>query len=272
MALLAGAAPTAARSAAAERDAPAGRHVARDGHVDVGPRLVDGRWALQAHVDHDGRSAWHALDELVLEVGTAARTTLPADPAYRFLGRPGDRVWVLPQTQRPGVVWPGWNTQDPGVTARVRRPVTWTLHGVRGPDAAAARGFALFLNDGFGTPEVVFAGARPFPQRSTVAVDTHVHGNWAFPRPGAYALDVEMSAVLRDGTRVADRRLLRFAVGGADPDAAFAVGGDHEGADDAGRAAAGTDAGVPILLGALLVLAVVVVATGLRLRRVRGQA
>jgi hypothetical protein len=63
------------------------------GHVDVGPRFVDGAWTLLAHDDTVVPSVWRRLEETVLRVGDAARQTVPDDPTYDFLGvEPGTDV------------------------------------------------------------------------------------------------------------------------------------------------------------------------------------
>jgi len=147
-----------------------------------------------------------------------ARIAVPQDPAYSFLGTPGQQVWVIPQVQQDGIVWPGWNTQDTEVAARVDREVTWSLEGVRGPGA-----FTLFLNSDFGKPQPVFDSRKPFPQQTGVDVNTHVHGNWTFDAEGTYLLDVAMTAKLTDGSNVTDRRTLRIYAGDGDPRTAFAT-------------------------------------------------
>jgi len=260
--------PVASAQDAAPRGAgaaPGERAVLDAGHVDLGPRFVDGAWRVQLRDDRPDPPVWRDLEDAVIHVRDAARVTVPDDPAFRFLGRPGTPVWVLPQVQDPDVVWPGWNTEDREVVARVLGEVRWRLHGVEGPGGRAARGFALFLNDRFGAPAIRFAGARPMPQQLGVPLGTHAHGNWVFPAPGAYGLDVELSAALRDGTSVRDRRTLRFAVGDGDPAAAFALGSV---ADDG----SGDGPGPALLLGALAVLVLVVVLVTLRSLRRREEA
>ncbi|GAA2687319.1 MULTISPECIES: TIGR03773 family transporter-associated surface protein [Actinosynnema] len=215
------------------------RVVIADGHVDLGPRVVDGKWVVQLRDDSGAEPVWREPGDVVLHVPDSVRTVVPDDPAYAFLGTAGSEVWVLPQAQSAGVVWPGWNTQDPSIAGSGGREVDWRLHGVTGPG-----GFELFLNGNFGKPEVVFSGAKGFPQETGVELGTHAHGNWVFTAPGSYALDVEMAAA--DGR--ADRAVLRVHVGGGDPNAAFAVtppsGGAPTGEESAGgESASGESAG-----------------------------
>jgi putative ABC transporter-associated repeat protein len=183
--------------------------VIADGHVDLGPRFVDGRWTVQIRDDSAIPPTWRTVSDVVLRAADTAKVEVPADPAYAFLGAPGTSVWLLPQVQRAGILWPGWNTQDPEVATKVGGEVTWKLHGVTGPGV-----FVLFLNGEFGAPQVVFDGAKPFPQETGIEPNSHVHGNWSFTATGLYVLDIEMSA----GDLV-DRTDLRIQVGdGAVPE------------------------------------------------------
>ncbi|WP_232519975.1 TIGR03773 family transporter-associated surface protein [Actinosynnema pretiosum] len=213
-AVLAGA-PAAQAQAQEQAQAQDGeRVVIADGHVDLGPRVVNGKWVVQLRDDSGAEPVWREPGDVVLHVPDSVRTAVPDDPAYAFLGAAGSQVWVLPQAQGDGVVWPGWNTQDPSIAGLGGREVDWRLHGVTGPGE-----FQLFLNGNFGEPEVVFSGAKGFPQETGVELGTHAHGNWVFSAPGSYALDVEMAA--SDGR--ADRAVLRVHVGAGDPNEAFTV-------------------------------------------------
>jgi putative ABC transporter-associated repeat protein len=212
------AAPSAASSVQASEPTATGRRVIGDGHVDMGARFVAGRWTIQVRDDTVRPAVWRNLTDVVLHAVDTAQIEVPGDPAFAFLGRPGSRVWVLPQVQQRGVLWPGWNTQDPQVTTAVNREVTWRLNSVTGPGR-----FALFVNGDFGAPRVLFNSAQPYPQQTGIDLNTHAHGNWVFSAPGTYLLDIDMSARTLDGRQVADRKLLRVFVGGGDATTAFAV-------------------------------------------------
>ncbi|UGQ11045.1 TIGR03773 family transporter-associated surface protein [Yinghuangia sp. ASG 101] len=192
--------------------------VIADGHLDLGPRVVDGRWTVQIRDDTTRPPTWRYPEDVVVHVTDTARQELPDDPAYTFLGAPGEPVWLLPQVQQAGVPWPGWNTQDPSVLDPPVRDVAWSIERVQGPGT-----FVLFLNEDFGAPHTVFNSTRPFPQQLAVEPNTHAHGNWAFTRPGVYLLDVRMTARASDGRALDDRRTLRLAVGTPQPRDAFAV-------------------------------------------------
>ncbi len=255
--------PTSTSSVRAGESTATGRTVVGDGHVDMGARFVDGAWTIQIRDDTVRPAVWRNPSDVVWHAVDAAKLQVPDDPQFAFLGRPGSQVWVLPQVQRPGVLWPGWNTQDPQVATTVNREVTWTLHGVTGPGA-----FVLFANADFGTPRVLFNSTRPVPQRTGIDVGTHVHGNWVFTAPGSYLLDVAMSARTRDGRQVDDRALLRVFVGAGNASAAFDVAappGSQATAPPAARDPGESAAAIPgwawLLIGGVGVIALIAAAT-----------
>lgn len=193
-------------------DGPA---VLERGHVDIGPRYVDGAWTVLVHddaarTDDDATSVWRSPDETVFRVGDEAILTVPDGEAYAFLGMPsGQEVHVVPQVQDPDVVWLGWNTQDPEVMSTIDRGVTMSLLGVEGPGDVV-----VYLQSGsFDEPDVLWDSRTVEPQPAWVAVNTHAHANWVFSDPGVYLARVEISAELVDGGTVSDTRDLRFAVG-----------------------------------------------------------
>lgn len=256
-----------------EQAVAGGEKTLADGHVDVGPRFVDGRWTLLIHDDQakatDGDpahpSVWRRPERTVLRVTDAAVQEVPDDPTYKFLpAEPGDRVHVVPQTQDPDVVWVGWNTQDPQVMERIDRGATMTLLGVQGPGD-----LVVYLQSGdFGDPQVLWdSTAKPKP--AWVDVNTHTHANWVFTRPGVYLVRVRISADLIDGTTVSDTRDLRFAVGTATrPADALAARwtGPAPAADEPTPAGDGAESGDDDASGSggvVVVLIVVVVAVAL---------
>ncbi|WP_245795794.1 TIGR03773 family transporter-associated surface protein [Actinacidiphila alni] len=211
---------TGALPARAEGPVPTatGRTVISDGHIDMGPRLDHGRWIIGIRDDSGPSPVWRDPDDTVLQAVDAAAVTVPADKRFSFLGRAGNQVWLLPQVQQQGVLWPGWNSQDPSIVHTVDREVTWKLESVRGPGR-----FLLFVNESFGTPTILFDTARRLPQETGIDINSHVHGNWAFSAPGTYLLGIRMSARSLSGTAYDTRATLRLSVGPQDPRLAFAT-------------------------------------------------
>lgn len=187
-----------------------GQHEIAAGHVDMGPAFVEGSWELMFRDDSTAEPVWRDPADVVLRGNDTAMMPVPDDPRYSFVqAAAGEQVYVIPQTELAGVVWPGWNTQNPQVVERLGRGVTFTLEGVEGPG-----GFSMYLENGtFGAPEVLWTSDTTDPQDIFVEPNVHTHANWVFTQPGAYYLTVRAHAELADGTVVSDTARLLFAVG-----------------------------------------------------------
>lgn len=210
---------TALVAHAASPAPPDGRAVVDRGHVDLAPRFVDGAWRVQVRDGTLEPSVWRETDDVVFHVRDTAELTMPDDPAYAFVGKAaGQAVHVVPQTEMPGVVWIGWNTQDAGVIEGVKRQIAFTLVDVEGPGD-----LLLYLQSGNLTaPQVLWDSRETGLQDIFMDTNVHTHGNWIFTEPGTYLLTVEFAAELADGTPLVDRKVLRFAVGdSADTQAVF---------------------------------------------------
>lgn len=182
--------------------------VLTEGHVDYAARLVDGRLrSLIKDGTSPGSVVWREPASVTFAVGDNARTTIPSGAT--FLGRPGDMVWVMPQLQRAGVLWAGWNTEELN-GAQVDGPLAWRLDAVAGPGDVT-----IFQAGVFGEPDVLFRSADGLPDTRSVPLGTHAHGNWVFSREGAYRLTFTMSVRLRSGEAVEDTQTLPVTVGTA---------------------------------------------------------
>lgn len=249
-----------------------GRVEISSGHVDMGPKYVDGTWTLMFHDDHAETPVWRRAEDVVLKGDDTSLLPKPDDERYSFVkADAGDDVYVIPQTELAGVVWPGWNTQDPEVVSRLGQGVTLTLEKVEGPGQ-----FTLYLENGnFSAPQVLWSSDRSEPQDIWVEPNTHTHANWVFTEPGAYFLTVTAHAELADGTVESDTQRLQFAVGSQTTseqvfEAAAARGevGASASADESATAESGENsadepaaqdsfsAALPWVLGGLLLLLV----------------
>lgn len=200
--------------------------VVRDaGHVDFGPTLNTGRWAIEIHDDTAVPSFWRLPSDVVMKVNDAAIKQVPDGDGYAFLGQePGADVWIIPQVQAPGVIWAGWNTQEPTVLDTLSRGATLRVLGVQGPGD-----LTVYLQNGnFGDVTVLWSSRQPFPQDSWIEVNTHTHANWVFDSPGIYLVEIEIDGTLVSGETVTARDALRFSVGDStDPQAAFGMSFDQ---------------------------------------------
>lgn len=266
--------PNLQQSLAPNQPIVRGEQILQTGHVDMGPKYDDGQWRFLVHddaarADADATSVWRYPEDTVMRVLDEGKLTVPDDPAYEFLGaEPGSSVWVVPQTQNTDVVWLGWNTQDPDVMKAIDRGVTLSLTGVQGPGTVT-----VYLQSGsFGEPQVLWDSRKPETQPIWVDVNTHTHANWVFTEPGVYLLRLTATADLVDGGEVSDTQLIRFAVGtgtptgdalaatwtGPETEATAPITAGPEGST--APAAPGQDPLVPILIGAIVLVAAGLVA------------
>ena len=210
------------------------------GHVDLGPRLIDGQWRAGLRHDAESGAVWRDPNQTVLRVNDAAIMTAPNSADYPFLADvAGKPVHVIPQTQNPSVVWLGWNTQDPAVTATIDRGLTMRVGPVSGPGRAW-----LFLQSGtFGKP-LLLADSGAAPGDVWIDSGTHVHANWAFSQPGTYTATVTFLGTTTAGEAVNASTTLRFAVGdAASASEALAMAAPAASGSGSGAPAAGTSQG-----------------------------
>lgn len=160
------------------------------GHVDViGIAYENG--ALDVHVHADGHAAEYDPSEVQLVAKPAARTTVPEDPAYKFLGTPGSPVWVLPQVQDPNLLFAGIAAEEvePGVFKEDTLKVD--VVGVSGP-----ADFSIFTTDAVGKPTILVDSGDGLPDRTTATAGGHRHVNWAFEAAGTYKVWVRVRGTL----------------------------------------------------------------------------
>ena len=224
----------------AEQPVASGRTEISAGHVDMGPRFNNGKFELMLHDDHGESPVWRSLDEVIYRGSDKAILEVPNDPRYSFVGAPaGSKVYVIPQTETKGVIWPGWNTQDPQLVSKLNRGVNLTLEQVSGPGM-----FSLYLENGnFSAPQVLWSSTKSEPQKLWVEKNTHTHANWVFTAPGEYLLKVTASAELSDGSTVSDTRYLKFAVGdSASADTLYAMEAQARGSSDSASSGSASSA------------------------------
>ena len=213
--------PALDQTVGADEEASTESAVIGTGHVDIGPRMVDGQWSVALRDDSGAHPVWRDPDRTVLRVTDAALMAAPTGSDYAFMGaQAGEQYYVVPQTQNPDVVWLGWNTQDPGVVSAIDRGATMRIGSVSGPGRTW-----MFLQDGtFGKPRLLVDGQSGQAQDVWVDASTHVHANWVFTAPGVYTAALTFSARTTDGQQLSASTTLRFAVGSqTSADEAFAA-------------------------------------------------
>lgn len=162
--------------------------VLNEGHADViAVAFEDGE--LDLHVHDEEADAEHAPEDVTIQVLPAAETTVPTDPAFGFLGEPGDPVWILPQIEDPELLFAGLATEEVEPGDLVNDQVRVTL-AVFGPGEVA-----LYIEDFLGLPsEILFDTGDGKLNTFTLTAGTHTHANWAFSQPGNYYWAVTTTA------------------------------------------------------------------------------
>jgi surface-anchored protein len=168
------------------------------GHADaIDVHYEDGALKLRVHDDTVSPSVSRDPADVTLQALPAAETAVPDLPAFSFLGEPGTSVWMLPQVQDPGLLWPGWNTTALSSGVFAGDKVSLSLVGVAGPGDVT-----LFDTNSLGVPNVKFRSSDGLPDALSVPVHTHAHASWAFTKTGRYTLRFQADATLTTGAQV----------------------------------------------------------------------
>ncbi|MGW6195776.1 TIGR03773 family transporter-associated surface protein [Kribbella sp. NPDC055110] len=191
------------------------------GHADYAVRIENG--ALTSRLKDGtkgGDPVWRDPGSVIVRLGSPAGTTVPGG-AFSFLGAAGTQIWQIPQTQKDGVVWLGWNTEELNAAQVYGGGVDWRLDKVTGPGRVA-----VFEFDSFGQPKVIFNSGDGLPDTYRIPLGTHAHGNWAFTKAGTYRVTFTHTATFANGKQSTDTATLTFEVG-ASGGARSADGSSH---------------------------------------------
>ncbi|MFN0069161.1 MAG: choice-of-anchor M domain-containing protein [Limisphaerales bacterium] len=186
--------------------APRATTILTEGHADIGIAYENGAWDL--HVHDEENDIEYAPDEALFCVPSAAASTVPADPAFSFLGAAGDTVYILPQTEVPGLLFLGLGSEEIASGDFQGDVLNLTLAALAGPGA-----FSLFTVDGLGVPTVYWNSADGLGDTFAFPTGGHAHFNYGFTAPGDYSVGLQVAGVLADGTTtVSDIATYQFKV------------------------------------------------------------
>lgn len=166
-----------------------------NGHVDLRAMDVNGQLSVALGDDsrqHATESVTRTIDSTTLEVTKLAKVKREGDvlanPSYDVLGPKGSELYILPQAQQPGRVWPGFSSET---LDRTKYPdgATMTLTPVSAPKGGKWFAYTATL----GAIQTMYASSDkasdiPLPP------GTHMHTAWAFTKPGTYTIDVTARA------------------------------------------------------------------------------
>lgn len=163
------------------------------GHADIGVAYENSAWDL--HVHDEVNDIEYEPGAAVFRLDTNTHITIPANPAYSFLGAAGNSAWVLPQTQQDDKVFLGLGAEELSATDW-NGSIQLTLKGVAGPGS-----LAVWDNDAFGNPTVLLNSANGIDASEKLVLQPggHTHLNWGFTAPGDYSVTFEAS-----GTHIVD--------------------------------------------------------------------
>jgi len=183
------------------------------GHVDViEVEYEDGEMELGVHDDTVEPGEHRHHDDVIFVVKPEAKTTVPSDPAFAFLGTAGAPVWILPQVENEDLLFAGIATEE--LEAGVFEGDTVDLTVQQLISAPSSAKMAIYTEDLFGQPTVLANSRDGLPDVVDLSVGEHLHVNWAFSKAGVYLLKVKASATLAGTTTVveSDSVYLRFVV------------------------------------------------------------
>jgi surface-anchored protein len=195
-----------------------GATILNDGHVDIASLIEGDALVTKVKDTSEGsQPVWREPEETVLQLLPESKTVVPSDPAFAFLGEPGSPVWQVSQTQRDGLLWPGWSTEALPLSA-TNGGIAWKLADIEGyPDATGAPSavgdFALYELGTFGAVSVLFDSADAQRSSFTIPQNVHAHGTWSFTAEGAYCMSFARSAQSPSGATLADEFVVAVAVG-----------------------------------------------------------
>ncbi|MFC3737336.1 choice-of-anchor M domain-containing protein [Paractinoplanes deccanensis] len=162
------------------------------GHVDVvDVAYEDGALEIGVHDETVEPDVEREVDDVVLLVKRAARTTVPDSTAFGFLGAPGARVWVLPEIQNEELLWPGLSAEEIEAGVFTGDTVTARVEGVAGPGRVA-----VWTEDAVGTPHILVNSGDGLPDAFPLAAGAHQHASWGFQKAGTYLIKVRATGTL----------------------------------------------------------------------------
>ena len=136
------------------------------------------------------------------------RRSVPA--GYEFIAPQGEEVIIAPQTQIPGVLWPGWNTEDIRKGEVVGDALTMELEKIKAPEGASVE---VFQEGWGGGAQRIWSSDEPEYGSYIQPVGSHVHSNWAFTDPGRYELTFHVQGTEANGQKLDARQTYVFEVG-----------------------------------------------------------
>jgi surface-anchored protein len=167
-------------------------------HADIGAGFEDEQFDL--HVHDETHDVEYTPDDVIIRVGTAARTIIPESAAFRFLGPAGGPIWIVPQIQDERLPFLGFATEEIEDGIFTNDEVKFSLESFSGPGQ-----FIVYSVVGLGTPVVhinTADGVSATNDFRVLPTGGHQDLNWAFTAPGLYHVRISAEGTLINGNRL----------------------------------------------------------------------
>ncbi|UED86419.1 choice-of-anchor M domain-containing protein [Streptomyces profundus] len=193
-----------------DRDVPAEPRdllVLDHGHIDAFNVVAEGDdLVLNLKEDVTGSHVTHAPEDVALHVKPDALTE---DIPEAYPGSPAG--YLLPLTQDPNLVWPGWDTN--GTAGSGYTDVEIDISSVAGPGDV----FLYTTNTFGGVVSLLEEGGYELPGTLREATPAHTHAQWTFTEAGTYTLTARATATnpANGAAITSDSATYTFAVGDA---------------------------------------------------------
>jgi surface-anchored protein len=172
-------------------------NVIKSGEADIEVAYEDDHLEFHAHDELTDREYDPA--HVALQASPGSWQSVPPAAAFSFLGKPGEIIYVLPQSEREGVLSLGVAAAEvaSGVFANDR--VSIELLSVVGPGNVH-----YYEIDQFGAPTVLFDSADGISASDAVDVvaGSPAHRNLSFSAPGIYRVTLQASGTLAAGGEI----------------------------------------------------------------------
>ena len=178
--------------------------------VDEGDADVAVVWeneTLRMEVFWGARDQAYPVEEAHFLVKPNSRLNVSTDPAFAFLGSPGEQAWVAPQAEVPGKLFLALAGDNLPSDVFVDDLIRVTMKAFEGPG-----NFSVYETNPFGSPTLYFNtenGVSDDDARDLITGE-HYHMNWAFTQAGAYSVAFEATGVLKGSSQTVVSEITHF--------------------------------------------------------------
>lgn len=178
-----------------------GKKLLDRGHVDILAKHKADGFEISLKDDTrliDKKSVERPLNDVALVVGENTKQTRRAahqGAEFDFLGKQDDGFYHLPQSQRPGVIWPGYNTEAIDFN-KIDGEVSLNLQPRDVPEGAT---WGTFIDGQLGDLPTVLSDSTKNDHSIESSFASHTHIHWGFSKPGVYTFDANYSAKSAEG-------------------------------------------------------------------------